>query len=597
MSTQANEPMPSVDAMRAQLLADVGRLASSARRVYCLRAAIFWAAAIFAVLLVLVCIDMAARREELGLRILFLALWVACAGTAAYFLILPAWRFTPTKVEVARWIEHAQPELGERLSTAVELAESKPRDDRLGSQQFRDAAIRRWSQHSASIDWQSYLDHASWMRAGGVLLAALALAASMAVWRPADVRLAVARLFSPWLALPWPQNDQLQFVDLPKVIANGHELNVEIIDAVMPLPETVVLQVRYPESDSPQEYINYPTKNLTDVAVGSVPSVDQPIEIRAVGGDDHNMAWQRIAVAQPPKLESFRFRIEPPKYSGRAPSEIVGNRIQVLAGSRVLFLGRVAEPLTGIEAAMQRRSESNTIAKLETDSETAAVTLAANGRDFEWQVCDESTAVGVQSWRWKLTTQADFTIESPELWTLEIVADAVPVVTLAEQELAQLSPDATLQLRGTAVDDLGLRSVALRWQVEGTEPGEPGSFSLWEVNAGADEPSREFALDRNWQFDSSVALLAGQRLMLWMEARDSLGQVGKSATQTLEVLSAEDVLESIAARQSQLLDQIRTITEAQRRNSQLAARSREIVEQADAVRRDGSLKKPLASNE
>ncbi len=81
-------------------------------------------------------------------------------------------------------------------------------------------------------------------------------------------------------------------------------------------------------------------------------------------------------------------------------------------------------------------------------------------------------------------------------------------------------------------------------------------------------------------------LVSGQRLNLWLEARDALGQIGKSSSQSLEVREAADVLDSIAARQSQLLEQVRAITEAQRRNSQLASRSREIVEQAENVRRE-----------
>ncbi len=587
-----NEHVQSIDEVRTQLMADVSGLVASAKRAYRLRAALLWTAVSFAVLFALVCVDMLTRREELGLRILFLAAWIGSALAAAYYMLAPAWRFAPSKVELARWIEQAQPELGERLSTAVELAEAELaepglQDERLGSQQFRDAAIRRWSSYAPAINWKSYLDHASWLRAAGVLLAAIAVAAIFAAWRPNEVRLAMARLFSPWLSLPWPQNDQLQFVDLPKVIADGFELNLEVVDAMPPLPDDVTLQVRYPDSDAPQDFIAYPTKNLIDVAVGSIPSVDQPIEIRAVGGDDNAMEWHRVDVAQPPKLESFRFQIEPPEYSGRTPTEIVGNRIQVLVGSRVRFIGRVAEPVTQIEVAMQRRGDSNPNAGEEPNPNTAPpVSLAANGRDFEWLVCDASSTVGIESWRWKLTTRSELTIESPELWSVEIVADGAPLVTLAEQELAQLSPDAALQVRGTAVDDLGLVDVSLRWQIEGTEVAEPGRFSLWTVDDQQDSARREFAVDRTWQFDSSVGLLAGQRLLLWMEARDTLGQIGKSSTQTLDVRSAEDVLESIAGRQSQLLDQIRSITEAQRRNSQLASRSREIVEQSDSVRRE-----------
>ncbi len=592
MSTQLKEQGQSIETIRSQLLAGVSGLVVSAKRVYRLRAALLWIAAAFIALLVLVSLDMLLRREELGLRLLFLATWTTAAIVAAYFLLRPALRFTPSKVELARWIESAQPELGEQLSTAVELAESGPLDNRLGSQQFRDAAIRLWSQGGTSANWKSYLDHSGWLRACGVMLAAIVIASAMFAWRPYDVSLAAARLFRPWSELPWPLNDQLEFVNAPRVIANGQELNLEIIDAVPPLPESIVLQVRYPDSDTPQNWISYPAKNLTDVAVGSIPSVDQAIEVRAVGGDDRKMAWHRVGVAHPPKLESYRFHIQPPLYSGRPPSDIVGNRIQAPVGSRIQFIGRFAEPVSKVELAMQSKSDGSSSGQSANLSDAANmqatqnVTLNSNNRDFECLISDASTPVGVQSWRWKLTTQVEFSIESPELWSVELTADAVPAVTLAEQEMSQLSPDAALLIRGKANDDLGLADVSLRWQIEGAEATEPGRYSLWPASDGENEDRIEFAIERTWQFDSSVGLLAGQRLLLWMEARDTLGQLGKSSTQSLEVRSAEDVLELIAARQSQLLEQIREITEAQRRNSQLAARSREIVEQAETVRRE-----------
>ena len=582
MSNQTNDSPHSIDSIRGQIATEVGGLAAGAKRVFRFRAVLLWSATVFAALLALICIDMFIRSEELGLRILFFAAWAGCAATATYLWIRPAWKFEPSKVEMARWIERAQPELGERLSTAVELADASPADDRFGSLQFRDAALRSWSGIAACIDWKSYLDHSSWLRALAMLGCGVLLAFSIALWRPTEFRLATARLLAPWAELPWPMQDQLQFVNLPKVIASGQELNVEIIDLQAPMPENIELLMRFPESDSPQELITYPTKNITDVAIASIPNVDQSIEIRAVGGDDNQMRWHRIDVAQPPKLESFRFKIQPPDYTGRPATEIVGNRLQALAGSHVQFVGRFAEPVLKVEVARQYKADASTD---ESKAESAKVELNANGRDFEWLACDENTPLGVQTWRWRVTAKTELTIESPEIWSVELIADAAPVVTMKEQELSQLSPKAALLVKGGATDDLGLVNVSLRWQIEGSDIVEPDKFSLWELNAAGVKEQREFAVDRTWQLDSSLGLLAGQRLYLWLEACDSHGQVGKSSTQTLEVREAADVLESIAARQSQLLEQVRAITEAQRRNSQLASRNREIVEQAEALRR------------
>ena len=581
MSTQANDSLHSVDSIRRQIACEVGGLVAVAKRVYRFRAVLLWSATVCAALLALVSIDMLLRREEVGLRVLFFAAWTACATAAAYYWVRPAWKFAPSKVEMARWIECAQPELGERLSTAVELADTSLTDDRFGSLQFREAALRSWSSLATRVDWKSHLDHSSWLRALGVLGAALLFTLTMTVWRPADVGLAIARLFAPLAELPWPLQDQLQFVDLPKVIASGQELNLEIIDLQAPMPETIQVLLRYPDSVSTQDVAIYPAASLADVAIVSIPSVDQSIEIRAVGGDDDQMVWHRVDVVQPPKLESFRFKISPPAYSGRPASEIVGNRLQILAGSHVQFVGRFAEPVLKVDVSKSTKVSGET-----SESTVAAVDLNPNGRDFEWSVCTEDSLLGEQTWRWKVTSKSELTIETPEFWSVELVADSLPVVTLAEQELPQLSPVAALVIKGSAVDDLGLVNVSLRWQIESSDVTEPGAYMLWQLNNDGVSEQRELVIDRTWQLDSSLGLLAGQRLSVWLEARDSLGQIGKSSAQTLEVREAADVLESIAARQSQLLEQVRGITEAQRRNTQLAARTREIVEQAGTLRRE-----------
>ncbi len=206
------------------------------RRLYRLRGLLMAAVVVVGAMFALAGLDMLLQREELGLRVLFFGLWSGCVALAMYFLLAPAWRFSPSKVEVARWIERAQPELGERLSTAVQLADAAA-DQRLGSEQFRGAAIRNWASYAASVDWRSYLDHSSWLRAASGLAALVIVAGIFAAWRPADAQLALTRLFAPWAELPWPQRDQLRFVNLPKVIASGHELNVEIIDLVPPCPK------------------------------------------------------------------------------------------------------------------------------------------------------------------------------------------------------------------------------------------------------------------------------------------------------------------------------------------------------------------------
>ena len=156
--------MESTETIRHGLLDNIGGLVELARRSYRCRAGLLWLALVLSVLLVLVCVDMTVRREEFGLRVLFLLLWAAATVLTAWRWLIPAWRFSPTRIDVARWIERAQPELGEQLSTALQFAETAPTDTRFGSRQFRDVVLQSWSKQAGAIAWKTYLDHTSWMR-------------------------------------------------------------------------------------------------------------------------------------------------------------------------------------------------------------------------------------------------------------------------------------------------------------------------------------------------------------------------------------------------------------------------------------------------
>jgi hypothetical protein len=596
VSTQTTE---SAEAIRRQLIHETSSLVEGVQRCYRSRAILLWIASVLALLIAFVALDILIRREETGLRFLFSIVVLVGAATLAWYWILPAWRLMPTRVDVARWIERAQPELGERLSTAVQLAEAPFEDLRFGSIAFREAALQGWSNFASNVRWRTYLNHASWIGPATLLVTLLVALLGFTITKPAEVRLALARLIQPWSALPWPQQDQLQFVGLPRVIALGQELQLEVIDRVPPLPESIDIYVRSPISSSNKtlETISYPAKRLGESAVLSLPNIERAIELRAVGGDDTTMLWQKVDVTQAPKLASFRFQIQPPAYSGRSESEIVGNRIQVLAGSRVKMLGTFADPVARVEAVQQR---SSTLPSAASDSSTPAASKTTNNelllekdqQTFSMIACDEKATNGTISWRLKITTIEKVTIDSPETWTIEVVADAPPKVSLQEQELTQITTDAYIPLRGGAIDDLGLSEIALFWQLEksisestpdGLPTAEPGNLTFLQ-ESDVKVTTREFSLEHRWQLSKNLSLIAGQRWNIWLEAKDTLGQVGKSSVQTLEVRDTKDVLESITAKQAQLLEQVRAMTESQRRNSQLTSRSKDIILQSDSVR-------------
>ena len=165
-------------------------------------------------------------------------------------------------------------------------------------------------------------------RSIGLLLCAVNSAAASTAMR---------RLLWPLSDLAWPKSVELQLVsgDLSPVIAppdkplrtmQGQPLDLFVVNARGPLPQPVLIEFRQRGRSPQSEPLR--TTTLRDAADQSheaaairLPIDEGSFEFRAVGGDDRDMRWHELLIVPPPKLESFRVEVLPPKYTGE-PSEI-----------------------------------------------------------------------------------------------------------------------------------------------------------------------------------------------------------------------------------------------------------------------------------
>jgi hypothetical protein len=604
-------PEKSLAQIRRELLLGAGGLAHSARRVFRWRATLWWIALGTAVLVLLLIVDMWLRREEVGLRVLSVLTWIVTLAVGAYYWLRPAWRFSPTPVEVARWIELSQPQLGQQLSTALELATLPAHETRYGSPAFRDCALRQWSSAGHVPNWRKHLDTGGLRRAAWLSGALLTLLIGLCWVRPEETGVAFARLTLPWSDTRWPQRDQLLLRDPPSVVAVGTELQLEVIDQRPPLPERVEVQTRLvdgrnttPQS-TPQSTLD--TIQVGELAVANLPSLSTTIEVRAVGGDDRGTPWHRIQVVKPPELNEYQFRVEPPAYSRLAPAEVVGRRIAVLAGSQVSFLGSFSEPVKQVTVVgLSSPAGSSDVSPAESSAPTvgaeqvsqAAAQLATDTRPLEWSahVGSDQRAVRLGdaaaqpvrmeqslSWQLSVVTATGLKLQLPQRWQIEVTQDAPPVVAMQAAELAELSADARLALQGMATDDLGLEELVARLRVEGLESAEPFRLPIWSAPAANPSDSqsiqqvRELKVDAPWSLAPTIALKSGQRISVWLEARDNAGQWGRSATREYAIRDPQELVQSIQQRQDQLLHKVRELVDTQRRNSQLFSRAAELA--------------------
>lgn len=561
-----------------------------------------------AVLLLLMLGDMLLRREELGLRVLALLAWLLVLSWSVRKWLRPAWRFSPTTLQVAQWIEGERPELGQRLSTAVELARLPAADTRYGSSSFRDAALRAWSSSGRSFNWSRHLQRRGLRRAGVLLLAICGVIAALVVLWPMEMRVAFARLAVPWSANAWPHRDQLQILQLPTVVADGSELQLEVIDERPPLPDRVELQVREVDTAQAYQMRTFETTVIGDLAVGNLPSINAPFEVRAVGGDDQRMPWHRVEVVQPPQLTEFQFTVEPPRYAGLGRSEVVGRRIAVLAGSQVEFSGRFDRSVSQVVVEQSLRSKANaqpnTPSRTEPNTEPNAdanmpiqqpwtVRLDEDGRGLIMGGMADAMLAVQQSFDWQLSVTTADGLETllPERWSIEATEDTPPRVIFQAADLAELTSNAQLNLQGTATDDLGLVAVRARLQVTGDAATPAASLSIWksaqpnDLTSAAEQP-REFTIDALWSVAQAGAFVAGQHVSVWLEACDNSGQWSQSQVQDFAIRDQRELIESIQEKHNQLLTQVRELVDTQRRNTQLFSRTWELAQQADKLGRD-----------
>lgn len=595
----------SIAEIRDELLSGAKGLAGSVRRLVRWRATLHFGALFLAAVWLLLVADIVLRREEFGLRLLSLGALIAVALATARWLLRPAWQFSPTPVQVAKCLEQRRPECSEQLSTMVELAGLPIDETRYGSSGFRESALRRWDALGQTPNWHEYLERRSVVRAASALgLVVLAFGVLATVW-PNESVMAMKRLAMPWSLQHWPRVDQLALRDLPAAVAVGTELQIEVVDLKPPLPERVELQYRFVESRGSATITNLATTRVGELAVGNLPALQSAVDVRAVGGDDDLMPWSRIDVVKPPELTDYHFTIQPPAYSRRPATELVGRRLRVLQGSRVGFNAVFSEAVAQVDVDMQPAPPVEDSLASPSDAQPVAQQiwrpeLSDDGRQLRLKNADGELLLLNRSlvWQLSITTRDGLKLQQPELWSIEVVQDTPPLVSLRTAEMSELSVDARLPLVGQASDDLGLVEVVARLQIEGTDVTAASRFPIWKsqppVESQTDETFSgsgsslqstltELTVDTSWPFASDLPVTVGQRIVVWLEATDTRGQIGLSHKQSFEIRDPGDLLAAIENRQRQVLDRVRELVESQRRNHQLTARTAEAVKAASKV--------------
>jgi hypothetical protein len=562
----------------------IDRLIRRVRRANAIRAAALAGVVATVSLGVAGAVDMLVRSSERGSQTVLAALFVALSAAGLRWLWKPILRTRYDRVQIARRIEQAFPELRGVLASALEFASASADDPLAGSARLRALVVERATRLADPLDFAIVIDFRPARLALAALLAAT-LGAGMAAWCfPAGASLSARRILMPWSEQPWPRRHRLEFEQLPAKIAMGQDLQLTVVDVNGRAPQQVELLWRSSGELVEQRLWGEATADPARVRF-RLERLARPLEVRASGGDDDTMDWHPIDVVEPPRLEALEVRVLSPDYIGEPP-RVASQPVRGWAGSRLTLRGVASRPLQ--QASLRR---------LETLDGTAANSERERGPSREIPITLDSAGLALSlaadaSTAWELRESAIFALEVTDRdgvtaeaarWVVQTVRDQPPtIVWRSPAAVAACAPNARVPILASVVDDLRVSGVELRYRIVGESETRSVELAPELSRRAANGPDRgKFELSWNWPLQSVAArtpgkepldpFMPGQVVEFWIAARDSLGQQTESPARRLEILAPEAVAERLAQREARLLEQLQGALLAQREAQAAAA--------------------------
>ena len=534
-------------------------------------------------------LDWMIHFDDPGLRLVIGLGLLAAAGVMAWRQLIRPLIQPLTASYLAQRIESRFPGLHSRVLSAVEFLQQRL-DARTGSPELQRAVVHDALRDLENIRPDDIVETRAVKRitiAGAVLCVMIATVVAL---HPLEAATSVKRLMFPFSDCPWPRQFDLKLVrpdlspivqapDQPLLIARGDTLELYVVNSKGRMPERVWFERRQAgnavieREPLRQTTIRDEKGKSYEAAVISWIATRGPLEFRATGGDDEAMAFVRVEVVQPPRLESLRVAVAPPKYSGLQPETLpegVGH-VQGLLGTTISVRAAADKPL---KAARLRVADK------------PPIPMAIADDKLSFTIDFSITDPGVTGYWFELVDEAGFSDPEAPRFELRGIADSVPDVTI-EQPVAdlQLAPNAVLTVNVLAKDDLGLGDVRISYTIN--DETEVRTIPLATALAG-DPPLLLATPQYVWNL-AELSLTAGSRILFRAEATDQydLGpdpHLGKSLPRTITIVSREDKQKELAGRVGDLLEDLQQTAALQQRATEQTGELRTQLKTAGELR-------------
>jgi len=518
--------------------------------------------------------DYVIRFHDRGLRVICWLALLAAAAWACYRFVYRTAIARLRDVDLALRLERRFPRLEDRLLSAVEFIRQPADDPLAGSAALRRAVITQATAEAEKLDFSAVLDARAPLRAAAVSAAVCLLAAGLVVLDPPASQTAVARLVNPFGNVAWPQRTHLLLSNPVKRVDFGKSFELEVTAAEgTQLPEKVYIYYRF--EDAAGTVTDEEPKLMQpsgDAAIAQRDNVTREFWYWVEGGDDQSMRSNpiKVAVVTPPAIERLSIELLPPAYTGWPP-EKADRQIRALEGTQVRITAETSKPLKS--AAFCREGAPPVFGHIGDDGYHFTVPAA----EAPPVVLDKSGAY----W-FELTDREGLSGGSDTRWEIRALPDAPPSVTI-EKPTADMfvTPRAVVLLRVSAKDDLAVHQVMLFFRRSAQAKQAEEVATLYQgspqvppqesggLSGGADAGDRH-VIDFRWELEG-LHLAPGTQGTFYATATDyrplpgssQQVQTGKSKEVRLTVITAEQLRDRIAGRQSLVLSELERVLKMQ----------------------------------
>ncbi len=455
-----------------------------------------------------------------------LGMLVAAAGLSvvgvAFWIIRPMTQRVQDD-ELAAIVEQQYPELNERLLSAVELDEYSDSD---ASPMMKKWLMQETVSLSKRVDFADSIDASRSVRRcwwGGIACLALLLPTLFAGDAYAVL---VSRFLNPWGNYERVQNLILQVVDGDRTVSQGSDVTIEVKAGWRFQPGTLPKSawLEWTTDNSPTEARRLDWNQKTESYIGTLPRIGRSFSYHVSAARSKTRSY-RINVVPLPVVEELQVEISPPAYTGHPAQfhDLVLGEIRVIEQSRWDVSARFNKPIEKAEILwLDGTASPEQLEKLETLPgglpifKRTEFTLSA---DKQLASIEEVLSLNSPSGRFVIRgiDKEGLASDTSAIRRLTIDADQPPLIQFTDhEENTAVRPDDVLDIPVSVIDDFGMSSVELHYEMIRTEAfHEQGILKMENLRDQGRALTHSFRLDL-----SPLKLEPGMRLTLRGRATD-----------------------------------------------------------------------------